>query len=80
MDFMRLRVRLDVCLPLKKGKVIILPGGVSTMVTFKFEKLPNFCFICGLLEHVERFFIVIRRNNWDNSAILRAWGFIFVLR
>ncbi|KAL6520485.1 hypothetical protein OROHE_017073 [Orobanche hederae] len=52
--FMRVRVRLDVGKPLKKEKKIRKAGGDWFVCTFKFEKLPNFCFLCGLIGHIDR--------------------------
>lgn len=50
MDYMRISVKLDVRIPLKKGKKnIILPNGSSSKVKYTFERLPSFCFVCGLL-------------------------------
>lgn len=74
MDYMRLRVRLDVRIPLKKGKKIILPDGSSSKVNFKYERLFSFCFLCGLLGHIEKFCPVERRRFGDSPAIPRAWG------
>ncbi|XVF79045.1 hypothetical protein PTKIN_Ptkin14bG0188200 [Pterospermum kingtungense] len=72
-NFMRIRVKVDVRKPLKKKK-ITCSGGANSIVTFQFEKLGNFCFICGLLGHTERFcdkFFTLRveeiRREWDPS-------------
>lgn len=50
-DFMRIRVRLDVWMPLKRHKVVRKPDGDCFIVAFKYERLPTFCFICGVLGH-----------------------------
>ncbi|KAL8475083.1 hypothetical protein ACS0TY_031490 [Phlomoides rotata] len=52
-EYMRVRVEADVDLPLKRFKNIKLGSGESVMVTFKYEKLKIFCFICGKLDHQE---------------------------
>lgn len=52
---MRLRVRVDVRKPLKCRKKICKKDKTEVMVSCKYEKLCDFCFICGLLSHTERF-------------------------
>ena len=51
---MRIRVDLPLNKPLRrKGNIVNLDGS-RTRVTFKFERLPCFCFQYGLLGHDER--------------------------
>lgn len=71
---MRLRVRIDVRVPLRKGKKIIHPDGLTSKTKFKLERLPNYCFFCRLLGHVEKFRPKVRRSIEDTAAIPRAWG------
>lgn len=47
---LRLRVRLDITKPLERGRAIHV-GGKTHWVTFKYEKLPIFCFRCGRILH-----------------------------
>jgi hypothetical protein len=49
--YMRIRVLVDVRLPLKRTKKIKKPGGESKVVQFKYERLGTFCYICGLMGH-----------------------------
>ncbi|KAK7844003.1 uncharacterized protein CFP56_011704 [Quercus suber] len=49
--FLRVRVRMDVTKKLIRGKKINIEGGESKWVFFKIERLPNFCYGCGLLNH-----------------------------
>ena len=51
----RIRVAVDVLIPLVRYKMIKLRNGNLHRVNFKYERLGTFCFICGLLGHVERF-------------------------
>ncbi|CAN1221768.1 hypothetical protein LINGRAPRIM_LOCUS382 [Linum grandiflorum] len=51
---MRIRTELDITLPLKREKRIRRPGEQVITCCFKYEKLANYCFVCGMLGHVER--------------------------
>lgn len=51
--YMRIRVMLDVTKPLKRQKKIKKPGGESSYIRFKYERLGNFCYFCGMLGHIE---------------------------
>lgn len=72
MEYMRIKIRVDVRKPLKRRKKIKRKNGTEFMVTCKYERLGEFCFICGLMSHTERF---CRRNidkQSDESA--KEWG------
>lgn len=53
-QFMRIRVRIDVRLALKRKKKIQV-GAHSFYAHFQYERLSLFCFICDLLGHGEIF-------------------------
>lgn len=46
---------LDVRSPLKRRKRIRLATKNRASVSFEYESLGTFCFICGLLGHSDRF-------------------------
>ena len=48
---LRVRVRIDVTKRLVRGKKITIKGGDGRWVQLKYERLPNFCYRCGLLNH-----------------------------
>ena len=48
---LRVRVRIDVTKRLIQGKKTTIEGGEARWVQFKYERLPNFCYCCGLLSH-----------------------------
>ena len=52
--FIRVRVLIDVTLPLCRGRVITMENGEKNWVSFKYEQLPNFCFWCGHLTHSDK--------------------------
>ena len=52
---MRVKVRLNVTKRLVRGKKITVEGGECRWVNFKYERLPNFCYRCGLLNHALKY-------------------------
>ncbi|KAK9948196.1 hypothetical protein M0R45_003783 [Rubus argutus] len=48
--YLRIRVGLDVCKPLRR-LVKIRIDGQPLVFKLKYERLPCFCFICGMLDH-----------------------------
>nr|GMD01183.1 uncharacterized protein LOC109173053 [Ipomoea batatas] len=56
-SFIRIRVRINITKPLASGMRIRRNGGDWSWVSFRYERLPNFCFICGLIGHTEKFCI-----------------------
>ena len=43
-DFMRVRVIIDISKPLSRGQKITLDDDSVCWVSFKYERLPNFCY------------------------------------
>ncbi|CAN1302062.1 hypothetical protein LINPERPRIM_LOCUS25257 [Linum perenne] len=70
-QIMRLRARLDIRDPLKKEKKIRKPNGDWLMAKFRYERLPNFCFICGHIGHIDRHCEIYFRLPDDK--IIRNW-------
>ncbi|KAK9265652.1 hypothetical protein L1049_027327 [Liquidambar formosana] len=52
-QYLRIRVRLNVSKPLKRGSMLKL-GGKMMWVSFKYERLPIFCYYCGILGHADK--------------------------
>ncbi|KAL5828003.1 hypothetical protein ACOSQ3_019835 [Xanthoceras sorbifolium] len=50
--FLRVKVRIDITKPLKRGiRVWLEEVGLMITSPIKYEKLPKFCFACGLMGH-----------------------------
>ena len=49
--YLRVRIRFDATKKLVRGKRVTIEGGESRWVFFKYERLPNFCYQCGRLDH-----------------------------
>ncbi|CAN1744060.1 hypothetical protein LINPERHAP1_LOCUS1999 [Linum perenne] len=63
---------MDVRRPIKREKRVKRPGGNTEICKLRYEKLPTFCYICGLMGHVERNCQI--RFNSPDSDIPRLWG------
>lgn len=50
----RCRVWVDCTKPLKWYQTIRVKGDAVVKITFKYERLPHFCFLCGLMNHTEK--------------------------
>jgi hypothetical protein len=53
--FMRIKVAIDVNVPLKKDWAIRKDGGDWVKVMFKYERLGTFFFLCGIIGHTYKF-------------------------
>uniref|UniRef100_A0A2N9FFZ2 Reverse transcriptase domain-containing protein n=1 Tax=Fagus sylvatica TaxID=28930 RepID=A0A2N9FFZ2_FAGSY len=51
---MRIRVSIDITKPLCRGRKAKLERGRETWISFKYERLPNFCYWCGLVTHSDK--------------------------
>ncbi|XP_044952753.1 uncharacterized protein LOC123402855 [Hordeum vulgare subsp. vulgare] len=49
-NFYRVRVRLDVCKPLKKA-ISLIRGGQREIFAVRYERLPDWCQVCGMMGH-----------------------------
>ncbi|XP_060974462.1 uncharacterized protein At4g02000-like [Cannabis sativa] len=54
-DYLRVRVTLNVTKPLKRRMKLCNTNGIEFWTNFKYEHLPTFCFICGIMGHSESF-------------------------
>lgn len=77
---------MNVTVPLRRGQVLATDGRQPFQVHFKYEKLCNFYYSCGLIDHVIRDCDVPPAedetpSNVPYGAWLRAWdGFSEGLR
>ena len=52
--FLRIRVDIDITKPLVRGKMIQIEGMEKGWFHFKYERLPIYCYRCGILGHQKR--------------------------
>nr|XP_023928474.1 uncharacterized protein LOC112039800 [Quercus suber] len=53
-DFLRIRVNVEITKLLCRGHWVLLEAGREVWVLFKYEKIPNFCYWCGLVSHDDK--------------------------
>uniref|UniRef100_A0A2N9GDB5 Reverse transcriptase domain-containing protein n=1 Tax=Fagus sylvatica TaxID=28930 RepID=A0A2N9GDB5_FAGSY len=51
---MRIRVSIDITKPLCRGRKAVLEQGRETWISFKYERLPNYCYWCGHVTHSDK--------------------------
>ena len=52
--FIRVKVVVDVTMPLCRGHLVSLSDNKQVWVSFRYERLPNLCYWCGSLLHDDR--------------------------
>ncbi|KAL0431153.1 UNVERIFIED_CONTAM: hypothetical protein Sradi_0741300 [Sesamum radiatum] len=55
---LRIRVGVNVNDPLKRALKITTPLGGEHLISFTYERLPNFCYVCGRLGHIGKYYKV----------------------
>ena len=59
-----------------QGKTNLLSQGEQSWVSFKYERLPNICYWCGCLNHVDRYcdlWIESEGKLTKENQAYRAW-------
>ncbi|KAM6593181.1 hypothetical protein CsatA_000884 [Cannabis sativa] len=71
-DFMRVRVRVNIDQPIKRRMKLKKAGGEWFWAPFKYEFLPTFCYICGIIGHTENF--CHKLFDTPEEAIVKPYG------
>ncbi|MCI40930.1 hypothetical protein A2U01_0062163, partial [Trifolium medium] len=69
--YMRLRVAINTQEPLKTEWTFDREQGAAVKVIFKYEKLGNFCFVCGILGHTESY--CSKKHEPDYAETEKKW-------
>ena len=56
--FMHIRVDLPIDKPLRRGRHVVSKDGEKFWIHFRYERLPTFCFLCGMLGHNDKHYQV----------------------
>ncbi|XP_019102985.1 uncharacterized protein LOC109133730 [Beta vulgaris subsp. vulgaris] len=67
----RLKILLDVTKPLRRIQQIRRREGHVVFIDVKYERLPNFCYGCGILGHIERDCLDITDEEREQE---KQWG------
>ncbi|CAN1759636.1 Uncharacterized protein At4g02000, partial [Linum perenne] len=70
-EYMRIKVKMDIRKSLKREKKLRVEGGECIKCTFRYEKLPSFCYICGKMGHIDRYCEVLFQI--PEEQIVRMW-------
>lgn len=54
-EYMRIRITIDITKPLRRRMKVRKAGNEWSWITFKYENVPTFCFICGIIGHADKF-------------------------
>lgn len=71
-EYMRVRVTVDITKPLKRRMKVRNVGNDWFWIVFKYENVPTFCFICGILGHSEKF--CSRLFDTPEEEIIKPYG------
>ena len=53
-NFLRVRVSIDLSLPLCRGRLVSLKNEKQTWISLRYERLPNLCYWCRRLTHDDK--------------------------
>ncbi|XP_031105220.1 uncharacterized protein LOC116010098 [Ipomoea triloba] len=63
LNFYRIRVALPVDKPIKRKMKLLKRDRTYSWVTFRYERLHNYCFFCGMLGHSYKFCLKAREST-----------------
>lgn len=69
--FCRVKILLNVSKPLRRKQRIRRKDGTLTTIEYKYERLPHFCFRCGILGHSEKDCNEDLTDEFENEM---GWG------
>ncbi|XP_074374432.1 uncharacterized protein LOC141714835 [Apium graveolens] len=67
-QFLHIKVAINVLKPVKGQVRIKKSGGEWMWIKFKYERLPSFCFYCGIIGHTEKFCEALFDNTRENGS------------
>ena len=67
--YLRVKVNIDTTRKIMRGKKVCIKGNSERWVFFQYERLPNFCYRCGMLDHGEKecFESMLREENGEKG-------------
>lgn len=68
------RVHINVTKPLRRVQRISMGKGESALIEVKYERLPTFCYACGVMGDIEQDFLSVndeeKAYRWRNNGVL----------
>lgn len=71
-EYLRVRVKVDLSKPIKRCMKIRKAGNEWDWINFKYENVPTFCFICGVIGHSDKF--CARLFDTPENEIVKPYG------
>ncbi|KAL0314575.1 UNVERIFIED_CONTAM: hypothetical protein Sangu_2301900 [Sesamum angustifolium] len=71
---MRIRVSIDITKPLKRVLKIRTTLGDEQLMSFTYERLPNFCYLCGCLGHLSKYCEMRFTDNFVDPGNATPYG------
>jgi hypothetical protein len=71
--FLRVRVMINLFKPLERGRTLFVAGN-TCWISFKYEKLPVFCFKCGCIIHGLKGCPEINTRKTNHGELAEGWG------
>lgn len=69
--FLRVRIRIPIDQPLMRGAFVDFPDEGSIWIHFRYEYLPEYCFVCGYLGHPSKFCVEKLKDLHGNSVVTK---------
>ncbi|CAO2837904.1 unnamed protein product [Amaranthus hypochondriacus] len=70
--FRRVKIMIDVTKPIKRFQRIRTKGGETVKIDIKYDKLPHFCCLCGMMSHTNEYCTLVTK---ENSELGFGWSF-----
>lgn len=71
-EYFHVRVKMNLSIPLKRRMKLRKSGEEWVWISFKYENVPTFCFICGILGHSDKF--CSRLFDTPEAEIVKPYG------
>ncbi|KAL0451288.1 UNVERIFIED_CONTAM: hypothetical protein Slati_1106900 [Sesamum latifolium] len=71
---LRIRATINVNLPLPRALNLKTTMGEEHLVTFTYERLPNFCYLCGCLGHITKYYLKHYEEGFQDPGSNTLYG------
>ena len=73
-NYLRIRVSIDISMLLCRGRLVRMGGPSPSWVDFRYERLPIFCYWCGMIDHDEKDCMQWMRSKESLKAEDKQYG------